>query len=98
MLNALIAEIGDTLFHLGKIGAVLGFEPHLPVHQRHDHIVMAMPMPARVGPRRKAVFGDNHLLILDMDDGFGASGHEDSPISHHVDGELAFPASMLYYN
>jgi hypothetical protein len=39
---------------------------------------MAMPVPARIGPWRKAVFGDNHLVIVDMDDGFGTSGHEGS--------------------
>jgi hypothetical protein len=41
---------------------------------------MAMPVPARILSRRKAVFGDNHLGIIDMDDGFGTSGHGDSSI------------------
>jgi hypothetical protein len=71
MLHAFLAEIRRTRFHLGEARAILGYKFHLAVLQRHDNIIMPVPVPPRVVTRLEQELGDYHPVIVHMDDGFG---------------------------
>src|SRR5688500_4954597 len=47
-----------------------------PGGQRHHDIVVAVPVPGGLRPRREPPFGDEHAVIVDLDGGLGRrAGH-----------------------
>ena len=67
VLDAFGAEIGRAFLHLGDTLAFLGHQLQLAVHQRHDDVVMRVPVPAGGLTLLEAVLGDDDPVVVDED-------------------------------
>ena len=76
MLNTFAPRVRNALRQAGcGLLAVWQIKHKLAVTQGHDHIVMAMPMPASLRARGKLPLGDAEPVIVDVDNGMCGFAH-----------------------